>query len=68
MTLYALAQSHLADMQALNPINTARLHMTASNWKSDIGPANLNNIQSNAEHDSRFQLLSQMYRQPSEHE
>lgn len=61
MTLCALAQSHFADTYALNPINMPRLHMTASDWKSDIGPANLNNIHSSATHDSHFQLLSQMY-------
>lgn len=68
MTLCALAQSHFPDTYALNPINMPQLHMTASEWKPDIGPANLNNIQSNTTHDSYFQLLSQMYRPESEHE
>lgn len=53
---------------ALNPINMPQLHMTASEWKSDIGPANLNYIQSNGTHDSHFQWLSQMYRPESKHE
>lgn len=44
-----------------------QLHMSASNWKSDIGLSNLNNLQRNAAHDSRFQL-SQMYRPASVHE
>lgn len=41
---YVLAQSHFADTYALNPINMPWLHMVASDLKSDIGPANFNNI------------------------
>lgn len=32
-------------MYAFTPLNISRLHTTASEWKSDISPVNLNNIQ-----------------------
>lgn len=38
-------QSHFPDTYAFTPLNISRLRVSASEWKSDISPANLNNIQ-----------------------
>lgn len=54
-------------LTCMHSINMPQLHMSASNWKSDIGLTNLNNLQRNAAHGSCFQL-SQMYRPASVHE